>query len=210
MPGTDRVQVVKRESAALGGNAAEDLPFDAPIDPQEDALECAGVYLQDASNRDQNIYVDRAGSDLRFRDLNNTTPLTLSRVRGQTVFSEVTSDTTTSSTTFVDLLTSTITTVAGTKLVVLATFATSNSNSNAQQHFRLLVDGVVKRGCGLRYTNVPSESGSIAFVIAGLSSGSHTIKLQWRADASGGTVRIRPVAAPDDEHASLVVQEVAA
>jgi len=210
VPGTDRVQVVKRESAALGGNAADDLPFDAPIDPQQDAIEAAGVYLQDAANRDQNVYVDRSGNDLRFRDQNNTTPLTLSRVRGQTVFSEISTDTTTSSTTFVDLLTATLTTVAGTKLIVIATFAVSNSNSNAQQHFRMTVDGIVKRGCGVRFVNNPSAAGSLALVVTGLSAGSHTIKLQWRADASGGTVQVRPVTAPDDEHASLVVQEVAA
>ncbi len=78
--GPDRVQVIKRESAALGGDAADDSEFEAPIEAQEDALECAGVYLQDAANRDEQVYVAREGDDMIFRDKNNTTPLTLTQL----------------------------------------------------------------------------------------------------------------------------------
>lgn len=75
MPGTDRVQVYKVET-----DTSDLDPFGGPtaIDPQEDAIESAGHYFQDASNRDEDVYADRNGDDLRFRDLNNTTPLTLS------------------------------------------------------------------------------------------------------------------------------------
>lgn len=66
--GADRVQVIKRESAADGGDGAEDFDYAAPIAPQEDAIECAGVYLQDAINRDETVYVAREGSRLVFRD----------------------------------------------------------------------------------------------------------------------------------------------
>jgi hypothetical protein len=206
MPGTDRVQVVKRESTALGGSAADDLPFDAPIVPQQDAIECAGVYLQDAANRDQTVYVDRSGADLRLRDQNVTTPITLSQLRGQSVFAEVSADTTITSATFVDLLSAAITTLGGTKLVITSSFALSNSGANTTHHFRLTVDGVAKRGCGVRYVNAPAAAGGIALLVTGLAAGAHTVKLQARVDS--GTLRIRPVAAPDDEHASLVVQEV--
>ena len=206
MPGTDRVQVVKRESAALGGNAADDLPFDAPLAPQQDAIECAGVYLQDASNRDQNVYVDRSGPDLRLRDQNGTTPVTLSQVRGQTVFAEISADTSITSATFVDVLSASVTTLGGTKLIVTASFAISNTGANTTHHFRIVVDGVAKRGAGIRYTNTPGATGGIAIVVVGVAAGAHTVKLQARVDS--GTLRIRPVTAPDDEHASLVVQEV--
>lgn len=206
MPGTDRVQVVKRESAALGGSAVDDLPFDAPIAPQQDAIECAGVYLQDAANRDQNVYVDRSGADLRFRDQNVTTPITLSRVRGQSVFAEIAADATFTSATFVDVLTAAITTLGSTKLVINSSFALSNSSTNTTHHFRITVDGVAKRGCGVRYINAPGVAGAIALLVTGLAAGAHTVKLQARVDS--GTLRIRPVTAPDDEHASLVVQEV--
>jgi len=80
--GTDRVQVLKQESSALGGNPADDVEFPSPIEPQEDALECAGVYFQDASNRDQLVYIERDMGVLRFRDTDNPTPLTLSSLTG--------------------------------------------------------------------------------------------------------------------------------
>ena len=201
MPGTDRVQVVKRESAALGGNAADDVPFDAPLSPQQDALESAGIYLQDVSNRDQNVYVDRSGTDLRLRDQNVTTPITLSQLRGQTVFAELSADTSVTSTTFVDVITANVTTLAGTKLIVNSTFALSNSGANVGHHFRIVVDGTAKRGAGVRYVNTPAVTGAIALVVTGLAAGAHTVKLQARVDS--GTLRIRPVTAPDDEHACM-------
>lgn len=78
--GTHRVQVIKQESAALGGDGADDVPYPSPIEPQEDALESCGIYFQDASNRDQTVYIERTGADMLFRDQNNTTPLTLSQL----------------------------------------------------------------------------------------------------------------------------------
>jgi hypothetical protein len=74
----DRVQVLKQESAALGGDGADEVPWPDPIDPQEDAPEVAGVYFQDASNRDETTLIDRSGNDMRLRDGNNPTPVTLS------------------------------------------------------------------------------------------------------------------------------------
>lgn len=76
--GPDRVQVIRRESAALGGDPADDTDYNAPLNAQADAIECAGVYLQDATNRDESVYVERHGDDMRFRDVNNPTPVTLS------------------------------------------------------------------------------------------------------------------------------------
>lgn len=76
----DRVQVLKRESADLGGDAADEAPWDSPIEPQEDAVEAAGVYLQDASNRDETTLVARAGDDMTFQDINNPVAKTLSEL----------------------------------------------------------------------------------------------------------------------------------
>lgn len=84
--GTDRVQVLKQESAALGGNAGDDVDYPSPIGAQTDALEAAGYYIQDASNRDQTTYVARAGTDMIFRDQNNTTPVTLTQLRTDYAF----------------------------------------------------------------------------------------------------------------------------
>lgn len=76
----DRVQVIKQESAALGGDPADEQPWNEPIEPQEDAIEAAGVYLQDGSNRDESTLVNRAGLDMLFKDGNNPTTKTLSQM----------------------------------------------------------------------------------------------------------------------------------
>lgn len=67
----DLVQLEKQESAALGGDAADELPFAAPIDPQEDMIEVAGVAFQEAGRRDRQVAVWPDGNHLRLRDINN-------------------------------------------------------------------------------------------------------------------------------------------
>jgi len=67
----DRVQPIKIESPALGGTQ-EDLEY-LPVEPQEDAIEAAGVYLQDAENRDEKTLLTRSGDDMTFKDGNNST-----------------------------------------------------------------------------------------------------------------------------------------
>lgn len=73
----DRVQVLKRESALGGGDDADTQPWDEPIEAQEDALEAAGVFLQDPSNYDENVLISRSGNDMTFRDVTNPVPKTL-------------------------------------------------------------------------------------------------------------------------------------
>lgn len=73
----DRVQVLKREQAELGGDEFDEVAWPEPISPQEDAVEAAGVYLQDASNRDENVLISRDGDDMTFQDVSNPTPVTL-------------------------------------------------------------------------------------------------------------------------------------
>lgn len=74
----DRVQIIKVESPALGGTE-EDAEY-TPIEPQEDAIETMGIYLQDASNRDETTLVNRSGDDMLFKDGNNPSPITLSEL----------------------------------------------------------------------------------------------------------------------------------
>jgi hypothetical protein len=76
----DRVQVLKRESTAGGGDPTDEQPWDAPIEPQEDAVEAAGLYLQDVSNLDETTLIDRAGLDMRFKDGNNPGGKTLTEL----------------------------------------------------------------------------------------------------------------------------------
>jgi hypothetical protein len=67
------VQLEKQESAALGGDAGDEAPYAAPIDPTEDIIEVAGVtFVEDGDTRPirtRAIWPD--GNDLRFRDPNN-------------------------------------------------------------------------------------------------------------------------------------------
>jgi hypothetical protein len=80
--GGDRVQLTKLESTAKGGDSADAGPYESPqpIDPQEDAIEAAGIYLQDASAQDETTYVARAGDDLIFRDVTTGATKTLTEL----------------------------------------------------------------------------------------------------------------------------------
>ena len=74
------VQVIKRESGALGGNPSNDFDYPAPIDPQEDVVEAAGYAINDATNRDLDALLWRDGSDMYFRDGNNPAGYTLTEL----------------------------------------------------------------------------------------------------------------------------------
>jgi hypothetical protein len=81
--GPDRIQVVKRESSAGGGDGAEDTDFLTTIDPSEDAIEAAGLVLQAPSEpRDETVWIERHAGEMRFRDQAQTTPVTLTALVG--------------------------------------------------------------------------------------------------------------------------------
>jgi hypothetical protein len=66
----DRVQLVKWETAAKGGQATDEEDIPAEIEPEEDAIEVAGVFLQRAGARDSQVLVSRDALDnLTFRDV---------------------------------------------------------------------------------------------------------------------------------------------
>jgi len=74
--GSERVQPAKYESTAEGGKDADAGVYKNPtkIDPQEDAIESAGIYLQDATVRDENVYLARIAGESVSRDTIDTTP----------------------------------------------------------------------------------------------------------------------------------------
>jgi uncharacterized membrane protein len=126
----------------------------------------------------------------------------------QTQFAEVTANTTTASTTFVDLLTVTLTTTAGSALLINFGSSSSNTTASRTNAFRVTVDGVAKRGAAARITTVSEAAGAVIVQkVTGLAAGSHTVKVQWRVTSSS-TAQIRPVASPDTEYAALLVKEV--
>lgn len=67
----DIVQLEKQESAALGGDAADEEPFAVPLTPIEDAIEVAGVALVEPGKRNRELMAWRDGDDMRFRDVSN-------------------------------------------------------------------------------------------------------------------------------------------
>jgi hypothetical protein len=69
--GTDRVRVLKIEDASFGGNENDNGPYGVdpiPINPQQDAVECAGIFVKDETSDSNDVAVFRNGDDLRFCD----------------------------------------------------------------------------------------------------------------------------------------------
>ncbi len=125
----------------------------------------------------------------------------------QSVFNEVAVNTSTTSVAFVTLLSQAITKQTGTILKVHFTCGTANSSNNQTNYFRIQVDGVTQRAVGTRLATAGQPGpASIVLRIAGLAAGARVVTVQWRT--SGGTAQIRPVASPDQEHASLLLEEV--
>ncbi len=124
----------------------------------------------------------------------------------QTAFSEISANTTTTSGSFVDLLTVTLTTGPTRVEIYFTTSASNNAFGGASLQFQITIDGVAQRGCKLRGIALSTAScAAIFFRSAQLSIGSHTIKVQWLTDV--GTAQIRPVTTIQ-EHGSLLVNEI--
>lgn len=77
---TERVQVIKRESLAGGGDPNDDTDYSSPIDPNEDVVEAAGFALQDTITRDLNVITWRASGAMMFKDEANPSGLTLTQL----------------------------------------------------------------------------------------------------------------------------------
>lgn len=79
--GEDRVQVTKTESTALGGKDSDADIYGAPIplNPQEDAIESAGGYVQDSSNRDEAVGWFRDSESYHLFDEENTVGISLTQ-----------------------------------------------------------------------------------------------------------------------------------
>lgn len=70
----DRVQILKQESTALGGDDADVVEWGStPLDPTEDAPEVRGIFYQPAGGpKDEAVYTTRDGlGNLVFKDSNN-------------------------------------------------------------------------------------------------------------------------------------------
>ena len=129
----------------------------------------------------------------------------------QTQFAEVSSAANTTSTTFVDLFSLSITINQGSYLIISFTssgYPTAGSPNGLT--YQLVLDGTPIRGCsagaGSGAQNAIGLYGKLTWKSSSLSAGSHTVLIQWRGDSGSGNIRIDP--SNDDEFAFLVVQEV--
>lgn len=121
-------------------------------------------------------------------------------------FAELTADTSTSSSSFVDLLTVNVVVSAGG--ILLCKFASSSTNATAINLFRLTVDGVVYQSTAIRIGAGVTILCPAAMVarIPNLADGSHVVKVQWAV--TGATGYIRPVSQVGYEFASLFAVEM--
>jgi hypothetical protein len=123
----------------------------------------------------------------------------------QTIYTPLAVDTTTTSTTYVNLITQNIIIQEESYLLVRASFSTSDSSSaSGQNYFRITVDNIdyVYAGAEI-FTCI--QSGSIVAKVGPLPVGDHIINLDWQT-AVGNTLRCRPVT--QNEQASIVTTEV--
>lgn len=123
----------------------------------------------------------------------------------QTSAARVSVDVSTTSTTFVSLLSLSITVEAG-FLLLLFTASVEQSNDNQTTYFDLQVNGTTVAGASHTHRN-PTKAGCVAISHRmAIAAGTHTVSVGWRV--SNNTSYIRPVTDPTGEHGHLLVQEV--
>lgn len=111
-------------------------------------------------------------------------------------------DTTTASTTFVNLLTETLVLTETSIVFLVLTCSFSNASGAAQiARVELRVNGTLIDACGEK-TDLANGPQTMALVYADkLDPGTYTFDINWKV--SGGTLQCRPVTDPDDEHARI-------
>ena len=125
-----------------------------------------------------------------------------------TGFVELDSDQLTISDTFSDVPTSTgfMSVTVSTQSGVLDIIATAGAQTAAQPgYFRLTIDGSPIPNGGA-VVDVGVGSMAIAKVVTGLAVGNHTVTLQWKTAAVGGTLFLSPSSNVELNHASLLVR----
>jgi hypothetical protein len=128
----------------------------------------------------------------------------------QTLIQEITSSlavsASTTSASWVDLLSQSVTTAGNSYVFIASSFSTTSSAATSgTAYFRIIVDGVELNQAGDEVYDAP-EGGAICTSSSILSPGVHTVALQWRI-SGGTTLYCRP--SGYYEHATLLTHEVA-
>lgn len=126
----------------------------------------------------------------------------------QTVSAKLAVDISTTSTSFVDMLTLNMSTqTANSTLKITSCGAYMNTNNGKVTAIRLVLDGASLGGHQVYCTNAASANPfSFSAVVTGVTIGAHTVKIQWQTAAN--TIQCRPASIGGDlESAVLIVQE---
>lgn len=128
----------------------------------------------------------------------------------QSVMAEISADTSTSSSAYVSLLTTGAVSFggSGSSRALIRFSACAANPGGGTGDFQLLLDGSPVRAASILATGI-SNTVAIMYRTGSLSSGNHTISVQYRQQG-GGQVQINPVSQPNNQHAVLVVEEVLA
>ena len=192
--------VAAKSVETTGSLGAKSNTFVGTADPTGNGAGAAGDYYRRVNGAASTLYLH-----------NGTDWFIVGPGIIQTDFTDLAVDVTTTATSFVSpstLLTTTITKrFTASKLIVHFSVGTSNTNNGRQMFFRVVVDGVAKRAVGVDCPNsgLP-QSAAIVTSVSGVAIGSRTILIEWYVSANTG--QVRPVAAPDAEHASMLVEEI--
>lgn len=104
-----------------------------------------------------------------------------------------------------DLLTMNLTTSGG-AMIIIAT-ANASTDSHRTGYFHVLVDGFFRRGGSTQGNGgAPAGSAVVSLKLSDVPAGDHVVTFRWVVE--GGTFAVRPVTRPQDNNASLLVQEV--
>ena len=162
----------------------------------------------DASTSNHGLMKKYPGGTTTFLRADGTFAATPPRKIVQTANASVAVDTTTTSLTWVDLLSITMTTAASILDVFFSIGCNydPDSGKDSNIYFRITVDTVAKWGTGGHGINNQPIAASIKWA-GTVTAASHVVAAQWKL-AGKGTGAVRPVTVPDWQHAQMIVYEV--
>jgi len=132
-----------------------------------------------------------------------TAPITYGLIQTQQL--SLSDDTTTSSTSMIDLMTINLSTMGG-DLLIYFNSCSSNTKANTSNYFQIVLDSTVYQSGAVNYANTPAVNINLFTKITGLAADKYTVKVQWYTSANVG--QIRPIAASGSECAQLLIMEM--